>query len=812
MPDTINLLTGDIEYRGLSYVKKSAAPTTSDTAYAVPSGWLDTTNNEWYIHLGSGTWTKSTGVEGPASSTDNAVARFDGTGGETLQNSGVTIDDSDNVSGVASMTVDAGGDIRTATGAGNAMTLAAYDVDGTSYTDFITFTANNTPTCDLSTSVTMGSNAIYYASGTDVPVADGGTGASTAGDARTNLGLAIGTDVQAYDAGLADIAGLAVTDGNIIVGDGANWVAESGATARTSLGLGTIATQASDSVSITGGSVTGITDITVADGGTGRSSHTAYAVLCGGTSGTGAQQSIAGLGSSGQVLTSNGAGALPTMQTLPAATDVSDATFRIQDNVDATKEIAFEASGITTSTVRTITMDDANVDLSPNDGTYAAAAGGTQITTLGTVTTGTWNGTTIAVANGGTGATTLTDGGILLGSGTGAITATAVLADGEMIVGDGTTDPAIESGATLRTSIGVSIGSDVQAWDAQLDDIAALAVTDGNIIVGDGANWVAESGATARTSLGLTIGTDVQAYDAGLADIAGLAVTDGNIIVGDGANWVAESGATARTSLGLGTGDSPTFTGVTLSGSGLNPAIIESTDAGAAAGPTLDIYRNSASAANSDIIGDIAVNGRNSTPAKYLYVNHYHQIITATASSEDARYVLQVSDGGSLRNVIDANSGNLALYGTIDGTSPPSGAIGEVLTASLAVGSRVDLTSNTWANLTSITLTPGVWNISGAIHFVNDTTPTGSSGNMVWENAISTTSASSSGTTPGIDYASLSGTGIMPINGVGGMTVQTNVSQKIVTSNTTYYLNARGYGSSSFDAEAYGTINATRVS
>ena len=46
------------------------------------------------------------------------------------------------------------------------------------------------------------------------------------------------------------------------------------------------------------------------------------------------------------------------------------------------------------------------------------------------------------------------------------------------------------------------IGATTQAWDAQLDDIAALAVTDGNVIVGDGTNWVAESGATARTSLG----------------------------------------------------------------------------------------------------------------------------------------------------------------------------------------------------------------------------------------------------------------------------------------------------------------------
>jgi len=41
--------------------------------------------------------------------------------------------------------------------------------------------------------------------------------------------------------------------------------------------------------------------------------------------------------------------------------------------------------------------------------------------------------------------------------------------------------------------------------------------------------------------------------DAQLQDVAGLAVTNGNFIVGDGSNFVAESGATARTSLGLGT-------------------------------------------------------------------------------------------------------------------------------------------------------------------------------------------------------------------------------------------------------------------
>ena len=68
----------------------------------------------------------------------------------------------------------------------------------------------------------------------------------------------------------------------------------------------------------------------------------------------------------------------------------------------------------------------------------------------------------VPVSLGGTGATSLRDGGVLLGSGTDTITAMGVLADSHMIVGDGTTAPVAETGATLRTSIGVGTGDDVQ--------------------------------------------------------------------------------------------------------------------------------------------------------------------------------------------------------------------------------------------------------------------------------------------------------------------------------------------------------------
>jgi hypothetical protein len=64
----------------------------------------------------------------------------------------------------------------------------------------------------------------------------------------------------------------------------------------------------------------------------------------------------------------------------------------------------------------------------------------------------------------------------------------------------------------------------------------------------------------------LKTGSVTQAWDTQLDDIAALAVTNGNFIVGDGANWVAESGDTARVSLGVGTTDSPVFVTVDLTG------------------------------------------------------------------------------------------------------------------------------------------------------------------------------------------------------------------------------------------------------
>lgn len=101
---------------------------------------------------------------------------------------------------------------------------------------------------------------------------------------RTTLGLVIGTNVQAYDAALQSIAGLTYSADQMIYTTAADTFATASITAagrallddadasaqRTTLGLGTMATQAANNVAITGGSITGLTtfdNITI-DGGT----------------------------------------------------------------------------------------------------------------------------------------------------------------------------------------------------------------------------------------------------------------------------------------------------------------------------------------------------------------------------------------------------------------------------------------------------------------------------------------------------------------------------------------------------------------
>jgi len=68
----------------------------------------------------------------------------------------------------------------------------------------------------------------------------------------------------------------------------------------------------------------------------------------------------------------------------------------------------------------------------------------------------------------------------------------------------GTLVAATATEAAFKTLANLEAGVDYQAWDDDLDDIAALTPTNSYMIVGDGTDWVRETGATLQTSIGIS--------------------------------------------------------------------------------------------------------------------------------------------------------------------------------------------------------------------------------------------------------------------------------------------------------------------
>ena len=399
--------------------------------------------------------------------------------------------------------------------------------------------------------VNIEGNLVYRAGGTDVPVTDGGTGASS----LTDGGILLGSGTSAVTA-MSVLA-----DGEMVVGDGTtDPVAESGATLRTSIGVGTGDSPQFTDLTLTDDLILD-SDASVVHFGDNQEVTLTHVHDTGLLLNTTMQLQFY---DSTQYINA------PTAASLAISGGGTTATFT-STGVGIGVAAPSEALAVVGDISASGDLHATNIELGHASDTTLARASSGDVNIEGNIIYRA-GGTDVPVADGGTGASSLTDGGVLLGSGTGAITAMAVLSDGEMIVGDGTTDPVAESGATLRTSIGVGTGDSPQFTGIELGHASDTTVTrdsggdlaiEGNIVYRAGGTDVpvadGGTGASTVTDGGVLLGS-------GTGAITAMAVlSDGEMIVGDGTtDPVAESGATLRTSIGVGTGDSPQFTAVNV--------------------------------------------------------------------------------------------------------------------------------------------------------------------------------------------------------------------------------------------------------
>ena len=88
---------------------------------------------------------------------------------------------------------------------------------------------------------------------------------------------------------------------------------------------------------------------------------------------------------------------------------------------------------------------------------------------------------------------------------------------------------------------------------------------------------------------------------------------------------------------------------------------LTSTDAGAAAAPTLDLYRDSASPAASDTLGEIEFNGEDSAGNKQAYGLIHASILSPTSTAEQGQLHFETATAGALTEKMIIGTTNLVI-------------------------------------------------------------------------------------------------------------------------------------------------------